>query len=327
MFIVRNTRRGTVLRISLYSKVDHRLVTMVVGACDNFWGHFVNSISFGTSPLYSSYSLDQGPGTPTIQGLDSPPTSLPRVTVTGYRTDSFDGNDGAIFQTLFQSPFDMASSGEGIYTDHQGPEPPDNTEGYDPDEVVQNSSFYQQLSTEAKEALLSSPTLVAQLAAFLQSGGVIQFDNVPSGQTGQFLAGLNKITIDNSVLEALNSGDSYAIETFLSSTAHELGHAMLNHAGYVFDTTSRQAYIDSGLRSEAYAVLNAMLALHEAKNAGQANFTLMTGGNSGGTYEALYWAFVGDGNLSGMLDAIEAHMRADPNGYPKVYGDAYDAQH
>lgn len=299
---------------------------MVVGGRDNFGKHFVNGISFGTSPLYSSYSLDQSSGTPRIQGLDSPPTSLPRITVTGYRTDNFDGNDGAVFQTLFQSPFDMASSGEGIYTDHQEPEPPDNTEGYDPDEVVQNSSFYQQLSAEAKEALLSSPTLVAQLAAFLQSGGIIQFGELSPG-TGEFQAGLNKITIDNSVLEALSSGGSYSIETFLSTTAHELGHAMLNHAGYVLDTSSRQDYIDSGLRSEAYAVLNAMLALHEARNAGQANFTLMTGGNSGSTYEALYWTFVENGDLGALLDGIEAHMRADPNGYPKTYGDAYDAQH
>src|SRR5690606_18141966 len=114
---------------------------------------------------------------------------------------------------------------------------------------------------------MSSPTLVNQVATFLLSGGTIEFGEVPAGAMGIFQAAHGTedafIRIGDQILDSLNTGSTYRLEQFLGTIAHELGHAMTTMEGFDFDVSSRQTYIDSGFASEAYAVLNAMLVMHE----------------------------------------------------------------
>lgn len=196
---------------------------------------------------------------------NNPPTDIPRVTVTGHRTDSFGGSNGLMFQALFQAPYPPPYD---EYNDSIDPEGPDPDLWFDAELVVENSDFYADLPPDAQAAVLSSPTLTAQLAQFIIGGREVRFGNTPPGTTGQYDVATQTITINSSVKQGLLAGDTYSIETFIGTLAHEVSHQITTFNGFSLDTSSRAAYIDSGLLSEAYAVLNVMLIIHEVTNAG-----------------------------------------------------------
>lgn len=252
--------------------------------------------------------------------------TLPRMTVTGHMTDIFGGFNGLMFQAMFETPF------IGLPDDLTVEEPPiggDDPIWFDPKLVIRNTDFFQQLPPEAQQALLSSPTVVAQLSSFLMGGGQIIFsEELPSGIGGQFHPALNgepnRILVNSNILDALNAGEPYAMERFLGATSHELGHAMTHNAGFLPDTSSRDSYIASALRGEAYAVLNSMLVAHEYSNASMSELRIMSGGNSGNIYEVIYQQFASNADLVQLLDTVVAHMRSQPDGYEQQYADYYD---
>lgn len=260
----------------------------------------------------------------------------PRVTVTGHRTDSFGGFDGLMFQAMFEMPF-----GSGFRSDENrdheqpiGPDDPVSPLPANAELVVQTSSFYQSLPAEAQQALMSSPTLINQLATFLLTGGAIRFEDLGSGAAGTFQAAAGDqgavIRLDDSILASLNGGDSYRLESFLGAVAHELGHAMTSIEGFQLDASNRDAYIESGLMNEAYAVLNAMLVMHEVTVAGNVDVIPMmvfTGGNAGQAYESLYAQFGLDADLTALLNGITDHLRELPgNPYGELYGNDWDSR-
>lgn len=252
--------------------------------------------------------------------------TLPRMTVTGHMTDIFGGFNGLMFQAMFETPF------IGLPDDLTVEDPPiggDDPIWFDPKLVIRSTQFFQQLPPEAQQALLSSPTVVAQLSSFLMGGGQIEFSNdLPTNTAGQFHPALNgepnKILLDFDVLDALNAGEVYAVESFLGATSHELGHAMTHNAGFFPDTSSRDAYIASALRGEAYAVLNSMLVAHEYSNASMSDLRILSGENSGNTYEVIYQHFANNAGLDQLIDAVIAHMRSQSDGYEQYYADYYD---
>lgn len=273
-------------------------------------------------------------------GASNQPSSVvdgPRVTVTGHRTDSFSGVDGVMFQAMFEMPFGAGLRTDGNHDHEQpiGPDDPVPPVAVNAELVVQTSDFYQSLPAEAQQALMSSPTLVNQVATFLLSGGTIEFGEVPAGAMGIFQAAHGTedafIRIGDQILDSLNTGSTYRLEQFLGTLAHELGHAMTTMEGFDFDVSSRQAYIDSGFASEAYAVLNAMLVMHEITNAGNVvvlPMMVMTGGNANGVYEDLYSQFAQDADLDALLGAIADHMRSLPgNPYGQYYGEVWDNEY
>lgn len=254
-----------------------------------------------------------------------PPTDLGRVTVTGHHTGSFGGFSGTMFRAMFENPFNSGlgkdTGDNSVEQDPTGPETP--PVWFDPNVVVQTSTFYAALPAYAQNALMSSPTLVNQLATFMmQNSGDIQFkSNID--YLGRFINGTPPmIEVHQDLLNALNNGEYLAREGFLSTLAHELGHAMTATSGYVLDASSRSSFIASGLQSEAYAVLNVMLSMHEVSLAGHGQFIVHTGGNASNAYETLYWQFAQDGNLDNLLASIKGHMLGTT--YPQYYNDLYD---
>ena len=181
---------------------------------------------------------------------------------------------------------------------------------------------------------MSSPTLINQLATFLLTGGAIRFEDLGSGAAGTFQAAAGDqgavIRLDDSILASLNGGDSYRLESFLGAVAHELGHAMTSIEGFQLDASNRDAYIESGLMNEAYAVLNAMLVMHEVTVAGNVDVIPMmvfTGGNAGQAYESLYAQFGLDADLTALLNGITDHLRELPgNPYGELYGNDWDSR-
>lgn len=138
------------------------------------------------------------------------------------------------------------------------------------------------------------------------------------------------IRISDELLTSLNDGSAYRLERFLGAVAHELGHAMTHQEGFELDASGRQEYIESGYMNEAYAVVNAMLVMHEVTEAGVADIVPMmvfTGGNTGGAYEAFYAQFAQDADLDSMLTSITDHLKSLPGDpYGELYGDDWDSR-
>ena len=112
----------------------------------------------------------------------------PRVTVTGHRTDSFSGFDGLMFQAMFEMPFGAGLRPDENHDNEQpiGPDDPIVPLPVNAELIVQTSEFYQTLPAEAQQALMSSPTLINQLATFILAGGIVRFDALDNGTAGDF---------------------------------------------------------------------------------------------------------------------------------------------
>ena len=107
----------------------------------------------------------------------------PRVTVTGHRTDSFGGFNGLMFQAMFEMPFGAGLRGDENHDHEQpiGPDDPLPSLPVSPELVVQSSEFFQNLTAEAQQAVMASPTLVNQLATFFYLVAVLSSNRLLTG--------------------------------------------------------------------------------------------------------------------------------------------------
>lgn len=115
----------------------------------------------------------------------------------------------------------MAQDSVQTNRDHEQPIGPDDPVSPLPanaELVVQTSSFYQSLPAEAQQALMSSPTLINQLATFLLTGGAIRFEDLGSGAAGTFQAAAGDqgavIRLDDSILASLNGVTPIVLKAF-----------------------------------------------------------------------------------------------------------------
>jgi type VI secretion system secreted protein VgrG len=127
------------------------------------------------------------------------------------------------------------------------------------------------------------------------------------------------------VIDRQTAGDTNQVAETIT---HELGHALYGDRS---DWSSREAYIRSALANEGAATLN---------NIRMQRNIVWNGGSDVGIagvetqrYDAIYNAYLGDGDLQKAIDAIGTvfgnleHPSTAPNmTYAEFYGEWYDAQ-
>ncbi|MCW0393563.1 MULTISPECIES: hypothetical protein [Xanthomonas] len=230
-------------------------------------------------------------------------TTLTTITVTAPKPNEVQGNNTSTF--AFFSAFEYSGGSKG--GDETDSEKPDDTPGQrTPADELSEYNDFNALPDALKNIITSSGILSAQLLQFFQNNGRIQVVEGLGVYQAQYTPGVLKL--DAETLRSFGDGNAdYHARVFVSSIAHEVGHAMDKTS---FTGSTAAEYENYRAVREANAILNSMLVTSELENTLGID-VIMTGYGTDAQLTALFNNFAQNRQIDPLIDSLKNLVKSN----------------